>query len=831
MTRKGLRALVGALVVGAAMAAAAGPVTAGDAAPPEVVEGGVRFTFSAPGATSVHLAGEFNAWDPTAIPMSDDDGDGVWEVVTELQAGRTYEYKFVIDGGTSWREDPLNPHTVDDNHGGVNTVVSLGPDGTLTLGSSGDAPGGSEPVVEELASVGTPLSVAVVWHQHQPKYLKDLETGEYAEPWVRMHAIKDYYDMVAILAEFPEIHLTVNMTPVLLTQIEEVVEGYDNGTGTDAYLRMTLKDAGQLDEEDRLFLLTHFFNAHWDNMIHVWPRYGELKDKKGGDGRAELLAAAATFTEQDWRDLQAWFNLAWFDPDFQEGDVTLPDGTVVSVRSLIEKERGYTEADKRAIVEAQIAVMRNVVAIHREMQDRGQLEVITTPFYHPILPLVYDTDLARVASPGIQLPERRFSYPQDARRHVELAASYYETLFGRRPAGMWPGEGAVSQEIVGIVADGGFEWIASDDQILQRSLGGPPLSSRQRYQMYWTGDGGKRVAAIFRDHRLSDDIGFNFGKMEGVAAANSMMRSLHAIHRELAGDERSYVVPIILDGENAWEWYRHDGKEFFRSWYDQMSRASFLETVTVSEYMSEHPPTETIDTLWAGSWIGHDLATWIGEPEENAAWDYLAVVRGDLDDSIARGDVDDEAIARAFDEILAAEGSDWFWWYGSDQNSPNEGEFDRIFRGTLANVYTLTGREVPAFLSESILGATAGPAIGAAGGAMAKGGGDTEGAAAAGDRGLLEGPFQVEGGYLFSFSDEAAGSVHLAGEFNGWSTDATPMADEDGDGVWTVEIELAPGRYEYKFVVDGGARWVADPGNPESVGDPYGGQNSLIVVE
>ncbi len=225
MTRKGLRALVGALVVGAAMAAAAGPVTAGDAAPPEVVEGGVRFTFSAPGATSVHLAGEFNAWDPTAIPMSDDDGDGVWEVVTELQAGRTYEYKFVIDGGTSWREDPLNPHTVDDNHGGVNTVVSLGPDGTLTLGSSGDAPGGSEPVVEELASVGTPLSVAVVWHQHQPKYLKDLETGEYAEPWVRMHAIKDYYDMVAILAEFPEIHLTVNMTPVLLTQIEEVVEG------------------------------------------------------------------------------------------------------------------------------------------------------------------------------------------------------------------------------------------------------------------------------------------------------------------------------------------------------------------------------------------------------------------------------------------------------------------------------------------------------------------------------------------------------------------------------------------------------------------------------
>ncbi len=194
--------------------------------------------------------------------------------------------------------------------------------------------------------------------------------------------------------------------------------------------------------------------------------------------------------------------------------------------------------------------------------------------------------------PGTQLPEHRFNHPEDAAAHVSMAADYYEGMFGARPAGLWPGEGAVAQEIVGTVADAGFTWMASDDQVLQKSLGAPYLSARDRYQMYWAEESGKRVAMIFRDHRLSDDIGFNFGKMDGVDAANSMMRSLHSIHKQLADDERAYVVPIILDGENAWEWYRHDGKEFFHSWYDQLGRASFLTTVTVEDFLAEHPPTD-----------------------------------------------------------------------------------------------------------------------------------------------------------------------------------------------------------------------------------------------
>jgi alpha-amylase/alpha-mannosidase (GH57 family) len=683
----------------------------GAPAPPTAVQGGVLFTFSAPDAVSVSLAGEFNGWDPGALPMSDADGNGTWEIVIPLDPGRTYQYKFVLNGGVKWEPDPLNPSRVDDNRGGWNSVLSIAPDGKVVLGPLSGPAGGGKPVVDAMPSLGKPISLAIVWHQHQPKYLRDLTTGEYLEPWVRMHAIKDYYDMAAILENYPAIHFTVNLTPVLLTQLEDVIAGYEAGTGTDAYLRMTLKDAATLTEDDQVFLLTHFFNANWDNMINVWPRYRELKDKKGGDSEAELLASAKTFSTQDWRDLQAWFNLSWFDPDFQEKDVTLPDGTVVTVKHLIAKGAGFTEADKREIIDTQIAIMKNVVAVHKKLQDRGQIEVITTPFYHPILPLIYDTNLASVATPGAVLPATRFSRPEDARRQVELAAESYEQRFGRRPLGMWPAEGAVAQEIVGTVGGAGFKWMASDDQVLQYSLGGRPLAPGQQYRAYWVTDGQTKVGMVFRDHRLSDDIGFNFARMDGVEAANSMMRSLYAIHRQLASDERDHVVTIILDGENAWEWFRHDGKEFFRSWYDQMSRAPWLHTVTVAQYLAEHPPTETIPNLWAGSWISHDFATWIGEPEENAAWEYLAKVRDDLD--AARTSADPAAWARAYDEILAAEGSDWFWWYGQDQSSPNEGTFDEIFRGTLKNVYTILGREPPGFLSKSILGMQAGAAAGA----------------------------------------------------------------------------------------------------------------------
>jgi len=813
-------ALMLAPIVGLTPTASAQAASAATAAAPVAVDGGILFTFANSTARTVHLAGEFNGWDPAALAMTDEDGDGVWEVVLDLQAGRTWQYKFVVDGGNSWEPDPHNPEKTDDGHGGFNSVLSVGDDGAVVLGSLEGA-AVHEPIVGTLESAGRPLNLAIIWHQHQPKYLKDLETGEYMEPWVRLHAIKDYYDMVAILDGYPGVHFTVNLTPILLMQMEDMLEALEGGTSCDEYYRMTLKPACDLTEDDQVYLLTHFFNAHWDNMILVWPRYGELKGMKGGDSPEELRAAAATFSEQDWRDLQVWFNLAWFDPDFQDGDVVLEDGRVATVRHLIEKERDYTEADKVEILETQRAIMENVVSVHRRLQDAGQIEVTTTPFYHPILPLIHDTNLARVAMPGTALPAKQFARRDDVARHLDLAVEYYEERFGKAPAGLWPGEGSVAQDIVPAVARAGLLWMASDDQVLQRTLGVGSLSPRQQYTMYWAGDDDERVAMIFRDHRLSDDVGFNFSRLDGVEAANSMMRSLHAIHQQLANDDADYVVPIILDGENAWEWFQNDGKEFFHSWYGQMEQADWLRTVTVAEYLADNPPTETLPELWAGSWISHNFATWIGEPEENTAWEYLATVREHLEARERSGEVDGPTLERAYDEMLAAEGSDWFWWYGDDQSTSLEGAFDMIYRKTLSHVYEILGDEVPEFLSVPVL--IGSPGVG--------GGGSMVRADSQDDATLLAGPVMVDGGVLFSTKDGLGVTVHLAGDFNGWSPDATPMADEDGDDIWTVVIELEPGTYEYKFVSDGGARWFEDEGNPEFNPDPYGGRNSLVVVE
>jgi len=802
---------------GAASPAASSPFAESSA--PVAVDGGILFTFAHSSARTVHLAGEFNGWDPAALAMTDEDGNGIWEVVLDLQAGRTWQYKFVVDGGSSWEPDPHNPEKTDDGHGGFNSVLSVGEDGTVVFGSLEGA-AVHEPIVGSLELAGRPLNLAIIWHQHQPKYLKDLDTGEYMEPWVRLHAIKDYYDMVAILDDYPGVHFTVNLTPILLMQLEDMIEALDAGASCDEYYRMTLKDASELTETDQVYLLTHFFNAHWDNMILVWPRYAELKAMKGGDSPDELRASAAAFTEQDWRDLQVWFNLAWFDPDFQDGEIELEDGRVVTVRHLIEKERGYTEDDKIEILEMQRAIMENVVSVHRRLQDAGRIEVTTTPFYHPILPLIHDTNLARVAMPGTALPAKRFARRDDVKRHLDLAVEYYEERFGTAPAGLWPAEGAVAQDIVPAVARAGLDWMASDDQVLQRTLGAGSLSPRQRYTMYWAGDEGARVAMIFRDHRLSDDIGFNFSRLDGVEAANAMMRSLHSIHRQLGGDDQDYVVPIILDGENAWEWFQNDGKEFFHSWYSQMEQADWLRTVTVTEYLADNPPTETLPELWAGSWISHNFATWIGEPEENTAWEYLATVREYLEARERSGEVDGPTLERAFDEMLAAEGSDWFWWYGDDQSTSLEDAFDMIYRRTLSHVYEILGDEVPEFLSVPVLtGST-----GVGGGSMAR-------AASQNDATLLAGPVMVDGGVLFSTREDTAASVHLAGDFNDWSTDAAPLTDEDGDGIWTIVLELDPGSYQYKFVADGGVRWFEDEGNAEFVPDPYGGRNSLVVVE
>jgi alpha-amylase/alpha-mannosidase (GH57 family) len=533
-----------------------------------------------------------------------------------------------------------------------------------------------------------PLSIAFVWHMHQPYYKDDL-TGTYVLPWVRMHGIKDYYDMPAILNDFPAVRQTFNLVPSLLKQILDYA---DNGA-KDRFLEISQKPADSLDRDEKIFLLRNSFMANWNTMIRPYPGYWRLLDRRGHSvSPNDLAAAMRLFTVQDYRDLQVWFNLTWFDPLFHQRDPFL--------RDLVQKGGDFTEDEKLRLLQKQLEVMAMIVPEYRRLSELGRIEITTTPFYHPILPLLYDTDLAKVASPEIRLPHFRFSHPEDAKEQVDRAMAYHEKLFGTRPAGMWPAEGSVAEEIVPVLANAGVRWIGTDEGVLARSFGitierdfaGVMKHPDVLYKPYLAGKGDRRVSVVFRDHTLSDLVGFVYSKWDYKNAVHDLIDRLHRIRKGVSGGPR--LVSIILDGENAWEYYQNDGRDFFLYLYERLSGENGLRCVTVSEYLNEHPAQDEIGWLHAGSWINSNFRIWIGHEEDNRAWDLLGQTRDALT-AYAASNGDPAKLAKAWEEIYIAEGSDWCWWYGDDHFSENDSEFDLLFRTHLMNVYRIIGRDVP----------------------------------------------------------------------------------------------------------------------------------------
>ncbi|MFQ6059087.1 MAG: hypothetical protein ACE5MB_09460 [Anaerolineae bacterium] len=596
--------------------------------------------------------------------------------------------------------------------------------------------------------VGPKLYLAILWHQHQPVY-KDIshpaQKGSYIHPWVRLHAIRDYYSMAALVAEHPGVHLTINLTPALLWQIEDYVE---HGA-TDRALELTLKPAEALTNEEREQVLGTFFDAHWHNQIFPYPRYKELFVQRR-EGLPLRQAQGRLFTDQDLRDLQMWFNLAWFGKEFREGEVQLATGEIASVRRFVEQGRDpsaalrrgsgqasghcFSLADIQAMVAEQYKIMRAVIPIHRQLQERGQIEVSTTPFYHPILPLLVDTDRATIDRPRTTHP-RRFAHPEDAEAQVRLAIECYERCFGRAPCGMWPAEGAVSQFVIPFFTRHGVRWIATDRGVLARSgrWGYDVDNPDVLCQPYRAENGEVRgeiggalsspfsplpsVSVFFRDTQLSDAIGFRYhGYADYGQAARDFLREVkERFARQVTGDE-DRVLTVILDGENAWGAYREDARPFLHALYGLLERDDEVRTVTFSEYLEGNPargiaphPLEEqtkVYDLFTGSWIdenasapGVDLGTWIGEEEENRGWELLGQAR----DFLGQTGATPETAPAAFQALYMAEGSDWFWWFGEDQDSGNDDEFDDLFRTHLKNVYRGLGVESPAALDRHIV--------------------------------------------------------------------------------------------------------------------------------
>jgi alpha-amylase/alpha-mannosidase (GH57 family) len=550
-----------------------------------------------------------------------------------------------------------------------------------------------------------PLYVAIIWNQHQPSY-RDSMTGRYTQPWVRLHCVKDYYPMASILAEYPRLHQTFNLTPSLVMQIMDYAGG-----ARDEHFLLSEKDAEALSGDEKKFLTENFFSLPRVAREGSQPAFARLRDlKKKADASPEKLTAA------DFRDLQLLFNLAWIDTS-----ITRKDG---DLQALLGKAGGFSESEKVLVLEKHIEIMRKTLDIHRQLAAKGQIELITTPFYHPILPLLIDTASARLESPGIPLPSPSFAHPEDALLQVDRALDFHSRIFGEKPTGMWPSEQAVSPEIIPLLAGREISWAVTDEQILGQSikvrLRGDYLPPRRQDQVYVTGNAGptltrpevlyrpyravhgeSSLSLFFRDQFISDLIGFEYSKHSGQDAARDLMERLKSARSRLKPSERPYLVTIALDGENCWEHYPEDKEVFLRHLYGELSGSRIFRLVTAREYLAAFPPEDELRELSTGSWVSGNLLRWIGSPGKNRAWELLALVRRDLVEKGGEA-VDEHGLHEAWEALYTAEGSDYAWWFDT-MDYAYSFRFDSLYRLHLTNVYRCLGKEPPAFLSEPIL--------------------------------------------------------------------------------------------------------------------------------
>ena len=540
------------------------------------------------------------------------------------------------------------------------------------------------------------LRVVVLWHQHQPFY-KDLATGEYRLPWVRLHALKDYYGMVKLLDEFPQVHQTFNLVPSLVTQIQD----YVGGTAHDPFLQIAAKPAKDLTLEERHFALQYLFQANPDHVIGRYPRYRELWERFRSAGESSERADRY-FQPQDYTDLQVLSQIAWFDEFFLEEP---------EVAALVHKGHGYSLEDQKFVISRERELLAKVLPAHADAAKRGSIEISTSPFYHPILPLVCDTNQGAVSTPGLPLPQNRFRHPEDAREQLLRGLNLHQQVFGVRPQGVWPSEGSVSEEVLAIAHSLGVKWMATDEGVLGRTLGIDfsrdgnsrlaEKAAEKLYTVHHYENGAAQMQLIFRDHTISDLIGFVYSGMAPQDAAGHLIQNIKQAAQPVLDQGLDAMVPVILDGENAWEYYPKSGREFLRRFYDGLQRETGLEAVTVSEAIARHTKRPKLTSLVPGSWIHANFNVWIGAPEDNRSWDYLFHARNFYTQAAASA----SEIQRksAFEELLIAEGSDWNWWYGPEHHSANDREFDELYRKHLSNVYQALGARPPDYLAQPII--------------------------------------------------------------------------------------------------------------------------------
>ncbi|HKO88917.1 MAG TPA: glycoside hydrolase family 57 protein [Burkholderiales bacterium] len=556
------------------------------------------------------------------------------------------------------------------------------------------------------------LDLVLMWHMHQPDY-RDYVSGEFTQPWVYLHALKDYSDMAAHLERHRNMRAVVNLVPVLLDQIEDYAEQFAAGEVRDPLLRLLRRDEGtSLSENERQFIVDTCFNANHEKMVVPYPAYQRLHDLLASLERHHP-DAVLYLSDRYYYDLIVWYHLAW------TGETVRRNAEIVT--QLISIGMAFTQQQRLALYNLIGEIVSGIIPRYAALAQSGRVELSATPHFHPLAPLLLDFSSAREARPSFPLPTAR-TYPGGQARvrfHVEAAMDSHTKRFGKKPEGVWPAEGAVSTAFLNLLGDMGCRWTASSEGVLANSLRSgaeaPVDSEHWLYQPWKLRSGGPVV--FFRDDRLSDLIGFEYAKWHSRDAALNFMAELEAI-AEKVGNEDSVkppLVSVILDGENCWEYYPYNGFYFVEALYAALEMHERIRSTTFAEVVNtrSHMPA-SLDKLVAGSWVHGDFGTWIGSAEKNKAWDLLVEAKHCFDLVIESGRLNEEEVQAAARQLASCESSDWFWWLGDYNPAEAVARFDQLYRDNLARLYRLLKLPEPHVLTQALSKGSGTPEAGGA---------------------------------------------------------------------------------------------------------------------
>lgn len=551
-----------------------------------------------------------------------------------------------------------------------------------------------------MISVRKKLSIAFYWHMHQPSYQLNSDS-DYLMPWVRLHGVKDYLDMLLIMNNFKKLKLNFNFVPILLDSFID----YGEKNHHDIHSRLTITDISELSEDDKEFILNNFFDADHSAMIYHHEPYNKLYQKRFSQENPGIH----DFTDQEYSDILAWFNIAWIDPSYKN---IFPE-----INELLEKGGNFTLEDRINIIELHRKIIRMIIPTYREFLEKGRIEITTSPYYHPILPILLDNKSTQENLPNSDASLFDLDMKEDAKLQTQYALDRVEELFGKRPTGMWPSEQCISPEELELFKELGIEWAISDEGILTNSIDFEFIRDFKGYledpyflmKSYKYKTKNSDIKMIFRDSVLPNLIGFEYANHEPKIAAADLYDRIKVIQNKLqSSPDKHHLLTIAMDGENCWENYFEDGQPFLEAIYSMIEEDDSLETVLISDYLANEKYHKKLEKIHSGSWINKNFQLWIAEPIKNLAWTYLKQTSEDLSKYIKKNPKD-KNIKLARKELMINQGSDWYWWYGEPNDSGQDHIFDYLFREHLKNVYKFIGLEYPNYLNMPLISISAKP--------------------------------------------------------------------------------------------------------------------------